>query len=285
MKLVAFLRLVRIHNCLIAGIAVWIGGYLSGITGNNLKLYLASLAGALVCGAGNALNDFMDIESDQISHPGRPLASGQLPLYAAILAAIVMNLAAVVLVVPVGWAVTGLVVITVFLLFLYNFKLKKIPVTGNLIVSFLGGLTFIVGGLAVQPENIFVIPGPVIPAMFAFLFHLGRELLKDSADCRGDLAAEYKTLPMIISPAMVLIIITIIYLLLIMLTLVPLVYKWYRPAYGYIAILLVDIPLLIILGFLRGSRSERKYQLAGGWLKWLMIFGLMAFFLGESKIS
>ena len=59
-----------------AGVGVWLGGYLSGLEGGEIRLLLASIAAALVCGAGNALNDYLDIEVDRVNHPGRVLPSG-----------------------------------------------------------------------------------------------------------------------------------------------------------------------------------------------------------------
>ena len=69
----ALFRLIRVHNALMAGVGVWLGGFLAGMEGGEWRLILASISATLVCGAGNAFNDFKDIEVDRINHPRRPL--------------------------------------------------------------------------------------------------------------------------------------------------------------------------------------------------------------------
>lgn len=264
-----------------AGIGVWVGGYLADIPADNVKLYLASLAAALICGAGNALNDLLDIEADRLNHPCRPLPGGMLPPYTAILTIIIFNISAVILAVFVNGAVLIAVILSICILFVYNVQLKKVPVWGNLLISILGSATFIAGGLVNNYMAVLQVPGPVVPAAFAFLFHLGRELIKDIADHEGDRAAGYMTLPLIYSPVAVLFLSTIFYAILIGLTVLPIYLGWYRPAYGVVTVVLVDIPLVVLLSYLWASGDRRRFARGGSILKLLMLFGLAAFLCGK----
>ncbi|MCP4706030.1 MAG: UbiA family prenyltransferase, partial [candidate division Zixibacteria bacterium] len=130
-----------------AGVGVWIGWYLTSFTDNHTIVILASIASALVCGAGNSLNDYLDIEADKLNHPERPLPKGDLPPYIAILTMIIFNAVAIILGFMINFPVLVIIITAILLLFLYNFKLKKMPLVGNLIVSILGGALFLVGGL------------------------------------------------------------------------------------------------------------------------------------------
>ena len=47
-------------------------------------------------------------------------------------------------------------------------------------------MTFVCGGLAVDPVAALILPGPLIATVFAFLFHLIREIVKDVEDREGD---------------------------------------------------------------------------------------------------
>jgi len=264
-----------------AGAGVWLGGYLADIPGNNVKLYVASLAAGLVCGAGNALNDFVDIEADRLNHPGRPLPKGDLPLYMAILIAIIFNLASVVLALFVNGTVLIAVILSIIILFAYNLSLKKVPLWGNLSISILGAAAFIVGGFVRSFETVLMIPGPIIPAAFAFLFHLGREFVKDVADYEGDRTAGHRTLPALLSPDVVLVLTSILYAVLIVLTLLPVYFEWYHPAYAFVVVILLDIPLIILLIYLWVAGSKRRFALGGSILKLLMVFGLLAFLFGK----
>jgi len=75
-----------------AGVGVWIGWYLTSYSENHSIVILASVAAALVCGAGNSLNDYLDIETDKLNHPKRPLPRGDLPPYIAVLTTIIFNM-------------------------------------------------------------------------------------------------------------------------------------------------------------------------------------------------
>lgn len=266
-----------------AGIGVWIGWYLTSFSENHSIIIMASIAAALVCGAGNSMNDYLDIETDKMNHPERPLPKGDLPPYIAVLTTIVFNVIAIILGFLVNLSVLIMILLAILLLFLYNFKLKKMPLIGNLIVSILSGSIFLVGGLA-ETGNLGLLPGPIVPAIFAFLFHLGRELVKDIADLDGDLKANYKTLAALLPHRQVMALITFVFLTLIILTLVPVYYKWYLPAYTYLACLAVDVPLLLILFYLYLAKSPKRYGLAGNILKLLMLFGLFAFYLGKIPV-
>ncbi len=264
-----------------AGLGVWLGGFLAGIGQYEVELILASIAAALVSGAGNAINDFADIESDKINHPNRPLARGDLPSYSAILIGIVFNIFALILAAFVNVEVLILVIIAQIVLVIYNFGLKRTPVIGNIIVSLLGALTLITGGLAAGMENVFQTPGPIIPAAFAFLIHLGRELIKDFADMEGDRIANYKTLPAILPVPVVLLFVTILFLILIFLTFIPRYYGWYNPAYIYLAVFAVDLPLTVLIFWLWISQNPGRFKIAGSLIKLFMLFGLAAFFFGK----
>ncbi|MCP4706608.1 MAG: UbiA family prenyltransferase [candidate division Zixibacteria bacterium] len=266
-----------------AGVGVWIGWYLTSFTDNHTTVILASIASALVCGAGNSLNDYLDINADKLNHPERPLPKGDLPPYIAILTMIIFNIIAIILGFMINFPVLVIIITAILLLFLYNFKLKKMPLVGNLIVSILGGALFLVGGLT-ENGQFGALPGPIVPAIFAFLFHLGRELVKDIADLDGDLKANYKTLAAVLPHQQIMAIITFLFVTLIFLTIIPVYYKWYLQIYSYIAFFAVDIPLMLILFYLYLSKSPKRYGLASNFMKLLMLFGLFAFYLGKITV-
>jgi geranylgeranylglycerol-phosphate geranylgeranyltransferase len=281
-EIVSIFRLIRLHNCLMAGIGVWLGGYLADVSGGNINLVLASIAAALVCGAGNAVNDFLDVEADRLNHPGRPLPAGELPLYTSLLIAAVFGLIAVGMAFIVGWEIGAIVILSILLLTAYNLILKRLPFWGNFSISLLGGATFVVGGLLAGPDALIRFPGPLVPAIFAVFFHLCREFIKDMADYEGDKQVQIRTLPMALGNSSIMVLTSVLYSVLILLTLVPVFLQWYRPAYGYIAVFLVDLPLVALLVYLRVARAKRKFSAGGSVLKLLMAFGMFAFLLGKN---
>jgi len=272
---------LRMHNCLMAAAGVWLGGYLSYGAFDNIALLTAALSAALVCAAGNALNDFLDVEVDRKNHPGRVLPSGALPLYAAVLAFWILNGLGLLLALTVNYKFTGVVLFAALVLVVYNIRLKKTSLWGNLAVSLLGSLTFIAGGLAVKVPTDFMIAGTLAPAVFAFLFHLGREMLKDMADYDGDLGAQYHTLPSVFPTSTIEYMIVVIYAVVLFLTAVAMILDLYRPAFNWIVLIGLDLPLLGLLAWLKISTDRTKYALIGQVLKGLMVVGLLAFLAGR----
>lgn len=283
-RIISIFKLIRIHNAILAGVGIWMGWYLAGPGMDETKIYLASIAGALVCGAGNAVNDFFDIDSDRINHPLRPLPAGEIPPYIAILVGIIYNAAAVVLALLVNVKVTGVVLFAILLLFIYNIKLKRIPFWGNFAVALLGGLTFMTGALVLENFPLWRLPGPLVPAVFAFLFHFGRELVKDVEDFHGDNQAEFRTLASLIPRWSVHLIIALLFTALIALTIIPMVNHWYLKSFNYIVIFFVDLPLLGLIVYLFADGKHSRYKIASNILKVLMLAGLIAFFAGKDAI-
>ncbi len=283
--IIPILRLIRIHNCLIAGVGVWMGWYLAGDVYYEINIYLAALAAAFVCGAGNAFNDLVDIETDRINHPTRPLPNMELPPYIAVLLAIVLNITAIILAAVVNWKVLIVVIFAETLLLAYNVTLKKLPLWGNISVSLLGALTFISGSLIRENPDLLSLPGPMVPAVFAFLFHFGRELVKDVQDQKWDSAASFRTLPSIIHRWLVHIIIGFLFFGVILLTLIPISNNWYASHFNDIVIYLVDLPLALLTIYLFAGKRPERYKVTSNILKVLMLAGLIAFYLGKNGTS
>ena len=70
--MLSFFKIIRIHNILIANFAASIAYFI--ILENNLyMLFLSSVCITFIMMYGNMLNDYLDMKSDMISHPNRPL--------------------------------------------------------------------------------------------------------------------------------------------------------------------------------------------------------------------
>jgi geranylgeranylglycerol-phosphate geranylgeranyltransferase len=201
-----FLHITRPGNALVCALSVFCGGLLGGkpftllggavhslLGGEGIPLWLArvlfaSLSAALVLAAGNVFNDVRDLRADRVNTPHRPLPSGLLSLRTATLYAAGLAFAGFLFAIPLGIPGMAVALAAILLLALYDVKLKGVPLAGNLLVALLGGLAFIYGGIAggaVMPS--------LIPAVFSVLFHLGREIIKDAADVRGDTLAGIET--------------------------------------------------------------------------------------------
>jgi geranylgeranylglycerol-phosphate geranylgeranyltransferase len=259
-----------------AAAGAWIGSLFAGLPGYNPETLLTALSVAMVCAAGNAFNDYVDIESDRINHPDRPLPRGDLPARSGLLASMSFAWVALGFAVVVNWLILIVVAVSLTFLILYSLYLKRIPLLGNMAVSLLGGATFLTGGLVGGVGCLAMLPGPVIPAALAVPLHFARELIKDSADCEGDRRAGFKTLPLLVSGGTFLFLISVLFVIVIVFSLLPVYFDWFGFIYAIVAIAAVDIPLVTLLYYLWFSKSEKRYRLAGNLLKILMVLGLIA---------
>jgi geranylgeranylglycerol-phosphate geranylgeranyltransferase len=162
------------------------------------------------------------------------------------------------------------------LLFLYDAYLKRTVLIGNLVVALVAGLAFIYGGIAVGNVNV-----ALWAFALAFLFHLGREIVKDMEDAPGDQQSQAETLVVRhgLTPARTAS--TIVFTLLVVLLPLPYLIGPFRQFYLWI-VLFGTLPLLLyVIVFLwRCSTSESFHKLSSI-LKAGMVIGLAALYIGR----
>lgn len=270
-----FFKLIRIQNCLIAFSAVIVGGYLQTKTPEQIQLVLFALVAALICGAGNAFNDILDIESDRINHPARPLPTRILSIRQATIITILCASFGITISLFLAPALQGIMVLVVSLLVWYNLNIKKTPLYGNFLIAFLGAVTVFSGGVAAG-GNITILPGSGFPALMAFLLHFAREIIKDVQDLQGDQVSDGRTYPILngVMPALRLVMALVI--LIVVASLIPLYFGWYGQWYAILVVAGVDLPLVVALLRLRNNFTPRSVSDTSRALKFAMVMGLIA---------
>lgn len=190
----AWWRLTRAGNAIIAGVAAVVGAYLTDGNVTVINAIWVSLAPMFIVAAGNIHNDLLDIATDRISHPDRPLVSGAVAIRTATTVmslAYVAGLMAAASLSSLALTLAGIVVLG---LTLYNHRLSRQRLVGNLVVAIMGALPILYGGISFHGLND---PRWVIAAAaagIAFWIHIARELFKDAVDYEGDIAAGRRTL-------------------------------------------------------------------------------------------
>jgi len=275
-KLTALFELTRPINNLIAFMAVYLGGVISVDFYFSREIILASLSGMFISAGGNVINDYFDLEVDRVNKPRRPLPSGRVnptEVLASYLVVSVVGLIISVLINRSTFLIAGAAVVG---LFFYSASLKLELFWGNFTVAFVSGLAFLYGGASVGNAR-----GALIPAVFAFLYHFGREVLKDLEDMEADRLRRSRSIPLVFGkrPAQRMIVFT--FALLIIATIVPFAVKIYGWIYLLVVIVGVDL-LLIYIAFstLRDSSPVNLSRLSR-LLKFGMVIGIVAVFLGS----
>ncbi len=267
--------LSRPVNVIIGMLSIFVAAFITRNLHPLQNVFLACLAGGLVAAAANTINDYFDIRIDSINKPYRPIPSGMISPQAALIAATLEFLMAVVTAFLISLAALVIVLVFSLLLFFYSFRLKRIPIWGNLAVSLSTAAAFVFGGVAV-----YRIERTLIPAAFAFFYHFGREIIKDVQDMSGDSRDNAHTFPLVygIRPAINLTIIN--YLLLSILTILPFWFNVYSMRYFTVVVLGIYPVLAYTIYSIRKETTFKKLGFVSNLLKADMVIGLLAIYLG-----
>ncbi len=277
--IVQSLKLVRVVNCLLASVGVWAGAYMTLEPINWPSLILVASATFCICAAGNVFNDLRDIEIDKIAHPTRGLPSGKLSSAFACRLGIGLNLIGLVLPLFVNFASELVAVLAVALLLAYNYRLKRLPLVGNLVIALLTGGTLVMGGVATSVQQTFDLPGPLIPALYAVFLHLMREMVKDILDMEGDRKNGRRTLPIVLGVRASLVGVLVLSICLSVAVYWPVVLEWFGYQYGYVAGIGICLPVVSMSIITLVRPSTLMLRVFSMVLKVAMGIGLFALFL------
>jgi geranylgeranylglycerol-phosphate geranylgeranyltransferase len=274
-KIKYWIRITRPNNVLIAVLSVWVAAIVAGGIDPVYNLVLATLSAALITMGANVINDIFDVEIDRINKPERPLPSGKVSMHEAYFIFIFSYILAWVLAWQVSYQVFLVALIFGLLLILYSFLLKRKVLIGNFVVSLTTGMAFVFGGMAVNR-----VAGTLFPALFAFFFHFGREIIKDLQDVKGDRAIGANTLAVVYGQNVALITTLIIFILLIILTIIPYILGLYGVIYFLIIITGIYPVIAFVLYKCWQSPDSDTLGKMSNLLKADMVVGLIAIYFG-----
>jgi len=237
-------------------------------------LVYAAVSAGCICAAGNIFNDFFDKSVDQINKPGRPYAAGRLQATQMVIFGIFAFSAGILSSFFVGVEGVLFVLATSSLLMVYNVWGKRTVLAGNVMISVLGGMAFLYGGLAGGSVKM-----AIIPALFAILFHFGREIFKDIEDKNADMMSGIVTFPVRYGEGKAFFLGILMFILLIFLTLIPYFFLNFSIIYLITVVLGVDLLLIILFQKYLVSRKMEHLKRLNKLMKVAMVFGLLALML------
>ncbi|MEE4191951.1 MAG: chlorophyll synthase ChlG [Halieaceae bacterium] len=155
------------------------------------------LAGPMVCGASQVVNDWFDREVDAINEPQRPIPSGRVPGSWGLYLAIIWTALSLILAISLGTTVFWAALLGILLAWAYSappLRFKQNGWLGNLAVGIsYEGLAWITGAAVMLGT----LPGKEVLAL-AFLYSLGAHgimTLNDFKALEGDLRMGVRSLP------------------------------------------------------------------------------------------
>lgn len=186
----AYLEILRPGNALMAVIAIILMMIISG--NFTLSAFLACFVVFVVTGAGNAINDYFDYKIDAINKPKRPIPSGRISKKTAGIYSVFLFMIGIIVAFFTSFLLGMIAFLSSLLMIYYAYNLKRKTLIGNLSISFLTGLCFVFGGIAVGE-----IVTSIYLGFYAFLMTMAREIVKDMEDVGGDKEEGATTLPII----------------------------------------------------------------------------------------
>ncbi|MBD3418747.1 MAG: hypothetical protein GF398_01390 [Chitinivibrionales bacterium] len=189
MKLITGLfHLIRWPNILLTSLSIALGHWLSQSNRTGFELLLLMASGMCAVSFGNTINDIMDVETDRIAHPERPLPRGDISRSTAWLFALSSLVAGLASAFAVSRIFALATLAPMILLAGYALFLKGTPLIGNIVVSLLVAYPLLYGSLKSGTMHILL-----APALLAFILNLLREIVKDVQDEAGDRQAGIRT--------------------------------------------------------------------------------------------
>ncbi len=250
-----------------AGFAAIIGLAIAG--SDESKVYaLIFLIVFLITGAGNVINDYYDRNIDAVNRPNRPIPSGRLSPFIALIYSIILFSLGSFLAIFTNRLCFTIAILNSSLLILYARNLKATPLAGNICVAYLTGSTFLFGGSVVGVEGLIA---NRIPFLLSFLATMSREIMKDVEDMEGDRQGGAKTLPLLAGEK-------ISEILAAFFVLVAVALSYFAP-FGQIYIILVSVAdIFFLLSAVTMARSDASGSQKA--LKIGMSIALLAFLSG-----
>ncbi|GAA4293787.1 geranylgeranylglycerol-phosphate geranylgeranyltransferase [Aestuariibaculum suncheonense] len=276
-KFFGMFSVVRGYNILIVVIAQYLASIY--ILGNHLalkevvfdlNLFMLVMASAMTIAGGYIINNFYDSEKDLINRPQKSMLDRLVSQNTKLSFYFVLNFLAVILASYVSFRAVVFFSVYIFGIWFYSHKLKKLPFIGNLTSAILTITPFFI--IFIYYKNfehvIFV------HAMFLFLMISMRELTKDLENIKGDLAQDYKTIPIVYGETASKIMLTILGVL----TVIPaylLINKFHVGKMSYF--FYASILLLIVFQFLLWkSNSKLQYLILHNIIKFIILAGVFS---------
>ncbi|KQB34951.1 UbiA family prenyltransferase [Acidiplasma cupricumulans] len=265
-----WIRILRPVNALMGFFSIYIIGFIAV----NVMFYkflvpltLGAISVFLVTGAGNIINDISDLNTDKINHPDRPLPSGKITRQSALIVSIIIFVIAIIVSSFISYKISLIVFIAEMLLVSYEFKTKKLGLTGNFTISLLIGMIFLFGGVITDS-----LLKMTLLFLLAFFSNFSREIMKDIEDIKGD--QDRMTFPKKYGIRNAKILSTVFVGITVSISAVPYLIKILSVYYLY-AVIIDDFIFIYSVVIMRKSVSEGQKV-----SKIAMIFGMFSFLLG-----
>lgn len=300
----AFFRLIRWPNLLFIVLTQMLFRYFilpfvylnphAGYEGIKLSenlFYLLVTASVCIAAAGYIINDYFDVNIDQVNKSSRVIIGKFINRRAAILLHAFLSFIGLLLSAYIGYKLHNILIpvfnfIAINILWFYSSTFKKKILIGNVLISILTAWVILVLTLAeyrfrISPHDIVwqrLLKLSFIYAGFAFIISLVREVIKDMEDIEGDLKYGCKTMPIVwglpVAKVFTAVWIVVLTGLLVAIQIYVIQLGWWISAlYSVITII---VPLLWVLKKLYTATTPADFHQLSSAVKIIMLAGIIS---------
>lgn len=263
-------------------------------TGETRQFIFICLASVLIAAAGYIINDYFDLNIDQVNKPGKVVVNVFINRRWVIFWHMFLSLLGLFFTVsalPIAqyWHLVLANLASIVLLWFYSTNFKKQLLIGNTIISlltawvigivFLSKYPFTVSELmTTDQDEIHFFRLTVVYTCFAFVISLIREVIKDMEDMEGDRKYGCRTMPIVwglnASKVFVAVWIIVLAAALSILQLYVLPFGWWHSV--LYCMLLIVAPLLLILARLFKAQTPAQFHTLSNMVKMVMLTGILS---------
>jgi 4-hydroxybenzoate polyprenyltransferase len=251
----------------------------------DFQLFIIVLASSLTIASGYIINSFYDSKKDLINRPNKSQLDRLVSQTTKLRVYFSLNFFVALIAFFVSFRAVLFFSVYIFLIWFYSHKIKKYTLVGNLMAAFLAVLPFF--GILLyfylkmplyEIENNSAKLSVILShASFLFLLILIREMIKDLENLKGDLANDYRTIPIIYGEEISKKIITGLTLT----TIIPVYFLINVYDVGYMDIYFYScfIVLIFFLLYMWKWNTKEQYVLLHNILKFLIVSGVFCIVL------
>jgi 4-hydroxybenzoate polyprenyltransferase len=297
MKLIgAFFQLIRWQNLLFIALTQLLYYYCIYLPlihiDRNMQLFWLISASVLIAAAGYIINDYFDLNIDQINKPNKNVFVKRINRRWAIIWHFILSFVGIIATaLAVGfekWYLITANIGCVVLLWVYSTSFKKRMLIGNVTISLLTSWTLLILFFSfTDPRHAFTVTDPVIVRLFritflyagfAFVISLIREAIKDMEDMEGDTRYGCKTLPIVAGMRSTKIYVTVWNIVLFgsvsVLQLYILQFRWWFAI--IYCILFIIIPLILLQRKLFNAVKSKEFRYLSNLSKLIILTGIVS---------
>jgi 4-hydroxybenzoate polyprenyltransferase len=285
LKFFSLFSVVRGYNILVIVIAQYLASVYIFAPDKTIKsvlfdpnLLMLVLASSATIAAGYIINNFYDSEKDLINKPTKTMLDRLVSQNTKLSFYFALNFLAVVFASYVSFRAVIFFALYIFAIWFYSHRLKKQPMIGNIVSALLTVTPFFAIFIYYQNFELVVFAH----AIFLFLLVSMRELTKDLENIKGDLALNYRTVPVVYGEKISKLMLTIVAILTIISAIILILF--FKIGYMYYFFYFSILFLLLYIILLLKSKKKTHYLILHNILKFIIVAGIFSILLIDVSI-